>query len=100
MLTPNNIYYTVKISFILTEYTYFFTKYDGNADDLLLRATELQNLTSVPAINRVAYFMVATGAIESLATHIPTREEVHLIYSSYLSCIHDVKMFTNYKWYR
>jgi hypothetical protein len=48
-LTPNNIYYTVKISFILTEYdifyTYFFTKYDGNADDLLLRATELQNLT-------------------------------------------------------
>lgn len=53
------------------------TKYDGKTDDLLSTATKLQNLTtSVHTSNQAAYFTLATGAIESLATHIPSREEI------------------------
>ncbi|XP_052102623.1 adhesion G protein-coupled receptor A3-like [Mytilus californianus] len=48
-------------------------KFDGNADDL---ARQLETLTSDPSLNRSPYFEVATGAIESLAAFIPTRQEI------------------------
>ncbi|XP_063435452.1 adhesion G protein-coupled receptor A3-like [Mytilus trossulus] len=48
-------------------------KFDGNADDL---ARQLETLTSDPSLNRSPYFEVATGAIESLAAFIPSRQEI------------------------